>query len=534
MVSKQYLPYTAMPATADGPGGFREGAEQEALAFYADPPAAVEGSLYPFAVTVYDKSPQNKVLQQGAPGEEWQVDMGHPVSITSATNSLTEVVTWEVDPATGSLLANAWYPANQLIKTVVVNEDGEKTVSYSDMLGRQLKQAMYLSEGEAIETYFVYNNRGSLLYKIPPLVVEQATAQPTLPYVIDKTVVENLCYSYIYDERERLIETRWADKEAIYFVYDPWDRLVLSQDGNQRLRNEWSFTKYDRYDRTVLSGLFDTTAVLNQSGMASVVNAHYAKSPTFRFETYGGDVHGYTNVSYPVLADEDAYLAVSYFDSYSFINDVEGFGAAYAFDANFLGCETVPQGTYCYPSGGSNNLLGMATGSKARVLQSGPWLSSVAYYDQQGRAIQAVSENHAGGIGRASSLYNFAGWPLSTYMDHTGPDGISRGIKRRYTYGHTGRLLAGYHEIYENGVGQGEVFLAENKYNELGELVEKNLHITQGVPIQSIDYRYNIRGWLKSINGAGLGTGQDPDGTKPDLFGMDMIYEGVLNGIQNE
>ncbi|MEM6526369.1 MAG: hypothetical protein AAF693_21420, partial [Bacteroidota bacterium] len=105
-------------------------------------------------------------------------------------------------------------------------------------------------------------------------------------------------------------------------------------------------------------------------------------------------------------------------------------------------------------------------------------------------------------------------------------NGTAFSVRNRYTYDHAGRLMAGYHELYEGGVGQGEVFLAENKYNELGELIEKNLHIEAGVPHQSIDYRYNIRGWLQSINNSTLisGPNNNDAGLASDLFGMELMY----------
>lgn len=531
MVSKQYLPYTV---AQDDPE-FRDEAEQEVLDFYSNPPAAVETSPYPFASTLYDKSPHNKILKQGAPGQAWQIDTGYPVEIISATNNGSEVLEWQYNTVIKELTANGFYPAAQLAKSVSINEDGEEVATFTDMLGRVLKQAVYFANGEVIETYFVYNNKGQLLCKVSPLAVDHAISQGSTSYVIDPSTVESLCHTYTYDELGRLIIEDQPDREPIFYVYDQWGRLVLSQDGKQRQRNEWSFTKYDRYDRAIMSGLFDTTAVLSPYEAKAAVDVHYAKPSSRRFETYGGNIHDYTTLSYPVLTDGDACLAVTYFDSYDFIDEVNGFGAGYAFEGALLDAVTVVQGTYYYPSNGSLSILGKPTGSKTKVLGRDQWLSSVTYYDQWGRIVQSVSENYAGNIDRAGSLYNFAGWPLSTYLGHTGPDGRPRGIKRRYVYDHTGRLLEGYHEIFDNDVGQGEVFLAENKYNELGELVEKNLHVRQGKAIQSIDYRYNIRGWLKSINGTALDMGQgiNAGDANPDLFGMDLIYEGVLNGIQN-
>ena len=60
-----------------------------------------------------------------------------------------------------------------------------------------------------------------------------------------------------------------------------------------------------------------------------------------------------------------------------------------------------------------------------------------------------------------------------------------------------------------------------NDYNEIGELISKKLHSEdQGTSYaQSVDYQYNIRGWLTDIN--------DPDdlATDDDYFGMSLKYD---------
>ncbi len=66
---------------------------------------------------------------------------------------------------------------------------------------------------------------------------------------------------------------------------------------------------------------------------------------------------------------------------------------------------------------------------------------------------------------------------------------------------------------------QPEVELISNEYNELGQLVDKKLHSISGSPYkQSIDYRYNIRGWLTSINDSELTDNEN------DYFGMNLAY----------
>jgi len=69
-----------------------------------------------------------------------------------------------------------------------------------------------------------------------------------------------------------------------------------------------------------------------------------------------------------------------------------------------------------------------------------------------------------------------------------------------------------------------EIVLLENNYNELGELIEKNLHSEDAGATfaQSVDYRYNIRGWLTRINEADLSDGEG------DLFGLEVGYNNDL------
>jgi hypothetical protein len=73
-----------------------------------------------------------------------------------------------------------------------------------------------------------------------------------------------------------------------------------------------------------------------------------------------------------------------------------------------------------------------------------------------------------------------------------------------------------------------EVELAEYNYNELGQLVKKNLHGNSSSRLQGIDYRYNIRGWLTSINNAKLNTDANNtlDGafSEDDAFGEELTY----------
>lgn len=59
----------------------------------------------------------------------------------------------------------------------------------------------------------------------------------------------------------------------------------------------------------------------------------------------------------------------------------------------------------------------------------------------------------------------------------------------------------------------------------LGEVVTKHQHGTSGSYAQSIDYRYNIRGWLTRINHADL---RQEGAAAVDYFGMELGYNDNL------
>jgi hypothetical protein len=77
--------------------------------------------------------------------------------------------------------------------------------------------------------------------------------------------------------------------------------------------------------------------------------------------------------------------------------------------------------------------------------------------------------------------------------------GVTTTMDIYYTYDHAGRLKTTDQQIA--GDANGKVTVAENVYNEIGQLIDKKLHKAGSYDyLQSIDYTYNIRGWLTSIN----------------------------------
>jgi hypothetical protein len=56
------------------------------------------------------------------------------------------------------------------------------------------------------------------------------------------------------------------------------------------------------------------------------------------------------------------------------------------------------------------------------------------------------------------------------------------------------------------------------QYDALGQLIQKNVGgLAGGAPLQRVDYRYNIRGWMTQIN--------EVNSLQDDLFAFKIEYE---------
>jgi YD repeat-containing protein len=128
--------------------------------------------------------------------------------------------------------------------------------------------------------------------------------------------------------------------------------------------------------------------------------------------------------------------------------------------------------------------------------------------------IETISDNHLGGKDKLWNKLNFAGELLETMQSHK-IGTTERIVYNRNTYDHAGRLKSREDRIYPSTTWKKE---NDFIYNKKGELYQKKITYTGG--IQTVDYIYNIRGWLTMIN--------DPDvapATSGDFFAMKLMYD---------
>ena len=198
----------------------------------------------------------------------------------------------------------------------------------------------------------------------------------------------------------------------IYMIYDRWDRLILTQDGNLRNSNYWIFTKYDRLNRPILTGRHgDGTNV----GLVAMINHVKANESWLgRYENVDQTKpFGYTTtLTYPYGTSPLIFTATHYDDyaglpadfSTSFLNTWNG---------NF---SPTNNSQWPYPQMPSqcNAVKGMTTWTQVRVLNSNPvkYITSVSIYDDKGRVIQVQSNNITDGVDVVSTQYTWSGQPL--------------------------------------------------------------------------------------------------------------------------
>jgi RHS repeat-associated protein len=494
--AKKYQPYAAQIGTT---GSFRGAAIGDQYNFFHLPTAGVKATDYALAETVFEASPLNRVQQQGAPGEAWQISGGHTIKAEYGTNLENEVKLWVINGTDNGATATAYGPG-KLYKTISKDENWKltdikagTTEEFKDFEGRVVLKRIWETDGRSLSTYYVYDDLGDLRYVLPPAVNENTDKLSVAINSFDETqpVFDQFIYGYRYDGRKRLVEKKIPSKGWEFMVYNKLDQVVMSQDAIQRSKSpqEWNFTKYDAFGRVVITGRYlddqhNGEANTNyQSYFQGLANgtAAYEKRDAANTQT------GYSNDAIPQGSIGDYYV-INYYDDYDF--PVNSFGQ--------------PTGAQA-PKERTKSQL---TGSKVKNLGTGTILLTVNYYDLEGRVVQSKSTNHLNGTDVVDNTYSFVGELTASTRTHTA-NGATTTIANRYEYDHMGRKIA----TFENINSQGEVALNHLEYNEIGQLAKKNLHNDA----QATTFAYNERGWLKN--------------STSDQFSMKLDYEdGVGQG----
>ncbi|SES20296.1 DUF6443 domain-containing protein [Pedobacter rhizosphaerae] len=484
---REAVKYDIYTQSSNG-GGFRPNALTEQDNFYASPPQGVKQNDWPLAISEFENSPLNRVRQQGFSGTDWQIGSGHTVRTIYSTNVVSEVKLWRTN--TGGASSVEHYSAGRLYKTTVRDENWVAsapktgtTEEFKDLAGRTVLKKIWESETNSLSTYYVYDDLGNLAYVLPPAVNEGTDRLPSFinSFTEADDVFKNFIYGYHFDNRNRPVEKKVPGKDWEFLVYNHADQIVLTQDKIMRNSGQWQFSKYDAFGRVIITGLYtDSRARFTiQNEVNDLPNDPLYKAWEVRNNNNStGTGTGYSNTAFPTTATY--YHGFNYYDDYFFYN-------------NTFGLPSLPQV-------GSERTKTLLTGTRTTVLGTGTMLLTTNYYDADGRIIHSKSENHLNGTNAGTDVvnneWNFDGSLKTSSRVHVA-NGVSTTIANEYVYDHVGRKKA-----TKSKINSGDwVTLSNLSYNEIGQLISKGQHSTDGVNfLQSIGYTYNERGWLTGQN----------------------------------
>ncbi|PJJ62638.1 DUF6443 domain-containing protein [Chryseobacterium geocarposphaerae] len=490
---RQTLDYLPVPQTGTQNGGI-----------YADPlanaPATPYGSEKIYAEKQLENSPLDRILSQKQVGNAWDnkpVQFGYDANIDGEVKKY--VATFDYAAFTSSITLSATgYGANQLYKNTVTDEDGNSTIEFKNGKGQVVLVRKMLNATDSADTYYVYNNYDQLAYVIPPLAVA-ANA-------VDDTTLNNLCYQYKYDDRNRLVEKRLPGKGWEYMVYDKADRLVLTQDANLNAQGKWLFTKYDQYSRPIYTGILNSPpGRVQQVAAVESMGSNIETRAVSGFSASGMNVYYTNSTAYPTSNFE--LLSINYYDTYP------RYSFNPAFPTDILGSPVLADA----PDVEGRSTQSLPVVSLVKNIEDDNWTKNYSYYDLKGRVIGSYSINHLGGYTRTESELDFAGLAKQsvTYHKRLSTD-TERVITESFEYDNQNRLKVHKHKVDSNP----EEILAQNDYNELSQLTTKKVGGSSlGTGLQDVNYTYNIRGWMTQIN--------DPDNLGTDLFGYKINYNQV-------
>jgi len=487
--TKEYLPYVSTSASLS----FLPSAQTDLLSFYASPSIASTGNPAfeatgnPFSEKLIENSPLNRVLKQAAQGDAWALGQGKEIKFDYQTNTSADNVklfsvtaTWDASKGLYDIptsVTATTYADFQLYKTITKDENwtsgkNNTTEEFKDKEGKVVLKRTY-NNNEAYDTYYIYDQFGNLTFVLPPLAEGVATA----------TVLNNLGYQYKYDNRNRLVSKKLPGKQWEFIVYDKLDRPVatgpaFSPYGNQTIG--WMVTQYDVFGRVTQTGwkqmsVTEATRNTNQTSVNS-----------------GSNPFGLTT---------NQVLTKNYYDNYSFA------GA------------TSPMPSPIESQTVATNVKGLQTGSWVKVLDNATSSTgelSYTVYDYKYRPVHTKTTNHLGGYTQVDTHLDWAGKTLYTLTKHKRTSADTEiVVKDMFSYSPQDKLVV--HKQQINSLP--EQLITKNTYDELGQLISKNVggeDVTGAISLQKVDYTYNIRGWLKTIN--------DVNTIGTDLFAFKINY----------
>lgn len=427
-----------------------------------------------FTQTKYEASPLGRVIEQYGAGDAWQ---NHPVRteyLTNGSEASLRCSLYSINED-NSLVRLSDYLPGELKVTKMTDEDNNATYTFVDKLEHEILVRKQNGD-EWLDTYFVYDSQDRLCYILPPMINDNISLDNLNLYA----------FQYEYDEYGRCIRMKHPGCAGMQYVYDSMDRLVYSQDGNQARYSKWNFQFSDKLGRVIMSGIGDAST----ADCPNISNLQVYVERTGR-----GD--GAMNTGYYIynsLGISKYHLKkVNFYDDYNFIHLEHA--SPFLFSFHFM---DFPE--YLRPHRDDFSDLyqfatGLQTGQRIYLADSEEHLTSVFYYDKQGRLLQKRTTNILGGYDVDFYSYTFSGMVDRHVLVHTTAKTNELLTEcYEYVYDDEGKLWKVNYRL-NNDL---PVLLSINEYDRLQRLSGVGLNDAK----THLQYDYNVRNQMTGITGA--------------------------------
>lgn len=440
--------------------------ESESKSFYGD--------SRPFTESVPDDTPDLEELYRVNPGAAWNA-RGHKIEfrhgLCTSRYGAYSCPRFDVGNS-GELMLCGEYEEGALCYKETIDEDSVWTIKFLDTDNHVVLEIKNSTTGGDIETYYVYNRIGQLIYVIPP---EAARALLSAGNgVCDNSIVHKSCYYYAYDRYNRIVEKRIPGAEPEYYVYDALDNVVMRQDGNLRSEGKWYVTKLDNKFRKAVEGV----ATLGYSTRESLQQIWKDRLP--------------------IEAKSNSLTKLFYTDTCGipyFVPLVSYFYDNYEHWTRFSGMNHLPIDSD-YPAG-LTDASGLLTGKV--VWDKDQYVVSATSYDKDFREVLTCETNYDHTYYLSTFCkFDFVGNMIAKKIVYDNID-ISELITSefRYSYALWGQLKSVEHRF--KGAEWHKLFTYD--YDNVGRLVSKTIHPRYNqAGTTTISYGYNLRGWVTSVS----------------------------------
>jgi len=348
-------------------------------------------------------------------------------------------------------------------------------------------------------TLYYYDQAGNLVKTVPPAGVRPDYSTAYLNEIKakraanqDRAALHEKVTQYRYNGLNQVVAQNSPDGGTSKFWYDRLGRLTVSQNAEQALHNQYSYTKYDNLGRITEIGQKANTTAITQ--------------PISKEE---GTLTAWLNGA----SVTDQLTITVYDEKYNPLSPDPGIAAG------------IDQ----------QNLRNRVSYSMVKALSTDTWHQTATFYtyDIHGNVNQLL-QDYRGVANLPSSdrlktikyQYDLVSGKVNEVAYQPG---AADGFYHRYVYDAENRIT----DVEPSRDGVYWEHEANYEYYKHGPLARMVL----GKELQGVDYAYTIQGWLKGVNGSSLTPDKDmgKDGLNtgtPSVFGRD-IYGYALHYFDN-